>query len=128
MIAWWASVALALPEEYPSCAPVQVPGGTLRIEVPLDLRSAEDPAYWSDLVLLGPDEAVVPFPRIEGDPGDVEQMPLTDRPIDVLRVHPPPGLVAATAVVRRGGAVIGGPELVWQLSNTSRTDIAVPAA
>lgn len=140
MLFLWSSVWAADRDHYPVCAPVVLAEqGAVRIHVPLALRSVDDPANGSDLVLYDADGTEVPFARLEGDPGrtepispqvsatldpfvfDLEPGPL---PIDEVDVELPPGVPAAEVTVRSGEEVVGG-TLVWSLPETSNRSVPI---
>jgi hypothetical protein len=60
--------AVAAPlEAFPFQASVTLPDGPVRIAVPLALRSPDDPADGSDLLLVNGAGDEIPFVRVEGD-------------------------------------------------------------
>ena len=135
----WSSWALAATDRYPACAEVKLAEqGAVRIRVPLALRSVDDPADGSDLVLLDAEDQPVPFARLEGDPGRSEILPevaatadpSTFRllpgplPVDEVQVTLPIGVVAADVTVRAGEQVVGS-GLVWSLPEATEASVPI---
>lgn len=126
-------------ERYPLLAEVALPAeGPVRVRVPPGLRTAADPVDGSDLLLLDAAGAPVAFARVEGDPGwreaaavavaatadpRVFRLDPDGRAIDEIEVSLPHGVPAATVTVRADGAVLAGPEVVYDLPGGRRREI-----
>lgn len=143
-----AAPATVDPSRYPQRVEVAVPEGraaeVLRIPVPLDLRSAADPADGSDLALLAADgrPLAMALARGEGearttplavrptDQGDTWTVEVLDRPADALQVDLRGGQWAArVAVSRWDGAAwqpLVPPTLLWELDHARYTELDLP--
>jgi len=126
-------------EAYPLAAEVTLPPtGTVRVELPPDLRTPEDPADASDLLLVDAEGRAVPVARIDSAPlwdadpfetasesptadPNIWEIDVGDRPADGLEISVVPMGLGMTATVRDGrGDVVGGPTLVWRVAYRSQ--------
>lgn len=144
MLAWCMAAALGTsPDRYPLQARVDLPPeGVVRIHVPPELRTPEDPPDGTDLLLIDGEGNPVQMIRVEGAEQLEDQGPLTviptedpreisvqlgELPVDSLRIVLPSGAAAATVTVHDpSGTRIVAPTLLWRLPDGSRDRIALP--
>lgn len=146
MITLWFAAALAAPpdlDRYPRVAEVALPEtGVARLHVPPALRSADDPADGSDLLLVDAAGEPVPFAIVRGEAwvGNVEVavVPTREPGVYELRLAEPADAidvelldpVAATAhvEVQEGGRWVGYgfPVTVWRNGAQHEGRIPIP--
>ncbi len=139
-VAAWGSS----PDRYPVRATVELPEvGAVRIAVPPQLRTAEDPVDGTDLLLVNGRGEAVPVVRLEGAERlelmqgslDVSALPeedaylvqLGERPVDALHITlPGTGAAAHVRVFGPDGEPIGEPTFVWRLPQGAQERVALP--